>query len=101
MSQVLQTAAPYDDVERDELRGYMLDEAKVVGQSVCSLQHCSDGAAAPFLIDAPGALGTGAYVAHRVGASIGTVAGFGMPSVGASAGFTERPPAVYALGQAL
>ena len=37
MSQVLATAAPYREDKRDELLGLMLDEAKVVGYSVCVL----------------------------------------------------------------
>ena len=34
---MLTTAAPYDEQERDELLGLVLDEAKVVGQSSCAL----------------------------------------------------------------
>ena len=43
MSQVLSTAAPYAEEECDKLLGWMLDEAQVVGQSVCLLYHCSNG----------------------------------------------------------
>ena len=70
--QVLATAAPYNDVERDEMLGYVLDEVKIVGQSVCSLQHCSNGAATPFTIDA-GVACRGASDMHHVGACSGAL----------------------------
>ena len=69
MSQVLSTAAPYAEEERDELLGWMLDEAQVVGQSVCLLHHCSNGCLAPFTVSS-GAAWQGDPL-HTVGACNG------------------------------
>ena len=70
MSQVLSTAAPYAEEERDKLLGWMLDEAQVVGQSVCLLHHCSNGCLAPFTVSSGVASKGG--LPHTVGACNGT-----------------------------
>ena len=99
MSQVLSTAAPYAEEERDELLGWMLDEAQVVGQSVCLLHHCSNGCLAPFTVSSGVASKGG--LPHIVGACNGAqhvlqVAGglpehvFGSPVSVAQGGVVDR-----------
>ena len=69
MSQVLSIATPYAEEEHDELLGWMLDEAQVVGQSVCLLHHCSNGCLAPFTVSSGVASEGG--LPHTVGACNG------------------------------
>ena len=69
MSQVLSTAAPYAEEECNKLLGWMLDEAQVVGQSVCLLHHCSNGCLAPFTVSSGVASEGG--LPHTVGACNG------------------------------
>ena len=99
MSQVLSTAAPYAEEECKELLGWMLDEAQVVGQSVCLLHHCSNGCLAPFTVSSGVASEGG--LPHTVGACNGAqhalqVAGgppehvFGSPVSAAQGGDVDK-----------
>ena len=54
----------------------MLDEAKVIGQSICALQYCSDGFVVPFTVDTGGAYG-GVPDMQPVGACSGTLNAIG------------------------
>ena len=50
---MLQSVAPYEDGERDELILMILDEASIAGSIGATFTHHDDGTAPPFEVSTP------------------------------------------------